>query len=179
VTIVGTRWLILLRHAKAADPHGVPDRGRPLAGKGRRNAHAVEEWFASGGLRPDLALTSDAVRARQTWELIRPAWPGQVITTRVEPRLYGADPLDLIDVAHRIPDDVRVALLVGHEPTLSAAALLLASTRSDPVAVARLRQKFPTNGVVVMRISGRWSSLVAGCADLETFVVPRPEERIA
>lgn len=173
------RWLLLLRHAKAADPHGVPDRVRPLAGKGRRNAHATEEWFAAEGPRPDLAITSDAVRARQTWELICSAWPGREIPTQVEPRLYGADPLDLLDVVHQVPEDVRVAVVVGHEPTLSATALLLAGTRSDPVAVARLRQKLPTNGIVVLRFSGRWGGLVAGCAELETFVTPRPGGHIA
>jgi phosphohistidine phosphatase len=179
VTTTDARWLVLLRHAKAADPHGVPDRDRPLAGKGRRNAHAAQEWFAAEGPHPDLAITSDAVRARQTWELVRSAWPEREIPIRVEPRLYGADPLDLLAVVHQILEDVRVAVVVGHEPILSATALLLASARSDPVAIARLRQKFPTNGVVVMRFAGRWGGLVAGGATLETFVVPRPGERIS
>ena len=51
------RRLVLLRHAKSAYPHGVPDHDRPLAGKGRRNAAAAGDWFVTEGPRPDLVLS--------------------------------------------------------------------------------------------------------------------------
>jgi phosphohistidine phosphatase len=170
-----SRLLMLLRHAKAADPHGVPDEARPLSGKGRRNARATREWFVTEGARPDLAITSTATRTRQTWELIGSAWTTDTVPTRIEPRLYGAGPLDLIDIVKRVPEHIRVTVVVGHEPTLSATALLLAGERSDPVPVDNMRRKFPTNGIAVLRFSGRWSELGTGGAVLERFTVPRPE----
>lgn len=170
------RRLVLLRHAKSAWPHGVPDHERPLAGKGRRNAHATGAWFAGEGPRPDLVLCSDAVRARHTWELVGAALPGRQPRVRIEPELYGGDPLDLLALVQRRAGEARVVVVVGHEPTMSATALLLAGPGSDPVALARIRHKYPTNAVTVLRFDGRWSELAAGRAVLETFAVPRHAE---
>ncbi len=167
------RRLVLLRHAKSAYPHGVPDHERPLAGKGRRNAQAAGRWFAAEGPRPDLVLCSDALRARHTWEIVEAALPGRPVPVQLEPDLYGADPLDLLALVHALPDAVRVAVVVGHQPTLGSTALLLAGPGSDPVAVARLREKYPTNAVAVLRLDGRWAGLAAGTAALEAFAVPR------
>lgn len=167
------RRLVMLRHAKSAWPHGVPDHERPLAGKGRRNAHATAAWFASEGPRPELVLCSDALRARHTWEIVSAALPGLQPELRIEQTLYGGDPIDVLDLAQQLPDEVRVAVVVGHEPTMSAATLLLAGPGSDPVALERIRRKYPTNGVAVLRFSGSWSDLVSGAAVLESFAVPR------
>jgi phosphohistidine phosphatase len=166
------RSLVLLRHAKSAWPHGVPDHERPLTGKGRRNAHATGEWFLAEGPTPDLVVCSDAVRARHTWEIVssvlRPPPP-----VRLEPALYGADPDDLLAVLRRLAADVRCVVVVGHEPTLSDAISLLAGPGSDLVALGRIRSKFPTNGVAVLRIGLPWARIAPGTAVLERFAVPR------
>lgn len=166
------RHLVLLRHAKSAWPHGVPDHERPLAGKGRRNAQAVGAWFVAEGPRPDLVLCSDAVRARHTWEIVASVLD-PAPAARLEPRLYGADPDELLDVVRELPDTVRTVVVVGHEPTMSQTSALLAGPRSDLTALARIRQKFPTNGVAVVRVPGPWSRIGPGSGVLETFAVPR------
>jgi phosphohistidine phosphatase len=169
---VDARRLVLLRHAKSAWPHGVPDADRPLAGRGRRNAQAAGEWFAGEGPRPDLVLCSDAVRARQTWEIVATSLlPAPAL--RMEPRLYGADPDDVLDLVRAAGGDARNLVVVGHEPTMSATTLLLAGHGSDPRAVAAVSRKYPTGGIAVLRLAGPWSQLVPGGAVLEAFSVPR------
>jgi phosphohistidine phosphatase len=167
------RHVVLVRHAKSAWPHGVPDHERPLAGKGRRNAQATGEWFAAEGPRPQLVLCSDAMRARHTWEIIGATLVGDPPPVRLAPTLYGADPQDVIRLLHEVPREVYAAVVVGHQPTLGRTALLLAGPGSDPGALERIRIKFPTNGVAVLRFRGRWEDLDAGRAVLETFAVPR------
>ena len=105
MTLLGPdRQVVLLRHAKSAWPrHGVPDHERPLAGKGRRNAQATGAWFATEGLRPQVVLCSDAVRARHTWEIISASIKGSRPKIRVRPDLYGADPQDVLDLLHPSP----------------------------------------------------------------------------
>jgi phosphohistidine phosphatase len=174
-TVPGHRRLVLLRHAKAAWPHGVPDHERPLAGKGRRNARAAGQWFRGVVPRPDLVLCSDALRARQTWELVAAALAGPAVPLRLEGRLYGADPGDLLDLVREEPDGVGVLAVVGHQPTLAMTALLLAGAGSDRGALARLREKYPTNGIAVLRVDGPWAGLTAGGAVLESFDVPRSD----
>ena len=173
VAATSERHIVLVRHAKAAWPHGVPDHERPLAGKGRRNAQATGEWFASEGPRPQLVLCSDATRARHTWEIISASIIGDPPPVELEPDLYGADPDDVLALLHAAPNRVSVIVVVGHEPTLSRTALLLAGAGSDASALEQIRIKYPTNGVAVLRFRGRWEDLDAGGAVLESFAVPR------
>jgi phosphohistidine phosphatase len=172
------RRLVLLRHAKSAWPSGVPDHDRPLAGKGRRNAQATGGWFATEGPRPDLVLCSDALRARQTWE-IAAAVLTPAPACRLEPALYGAAPDEVIELARGMAEDVGTLVLVSHEPTMSQTADLLAGRGSDAAALRRLHTKFPTNGVAVLRFTGSWSNLGPGQAVLEAFAVPRAPVRAA
>ncbi len=167
-----THRLVLLRHAKSAWPSGVPDHERPLAGKGRRNAHAVGDWFATEGPRPDLALVSDATRTQQTWEIVRGAFATPP-ATRLEPRIYMADVGNLLDVIHEVDEGVGTLCLVGHEPSMSETTLLLASPDSAHAVVAAVETKFPTNGVAVLALSSTWGELAPGKALLESFSVPR------
>src|SRR3954451_17441045 len=166
------RRLVLLRHAKSAWPHGVPDHDRPLAGKGRRNAFATGQWFADEGPRVDLVLCSDAQRSLHTWEIVR-GFLDPAPVTRVEPRLYGADVAELLAVVARTPYDVRTVMVIGDEPTMSSATLTLAGNGSDAAALERVAQKFPTNGVAVLRTVSTWTKLSAGACTLESFAVPR------
>ena len=169
------RRIVLLRHAKSSYPHGVPDHDRPLAGKGRRNAQAAGAWFVAEGPRISLALCSDATRARHTWEIIRSELvkAGRDAPTRLEPVLYGASPVDLLSLVHALPDEVATVVVIGHEPTMSAAALWLAGEGSEPDALARIDEKFPTGAIAVLRLTTAWARLAPGTAVLETFAKPR------
>jgi phosphohistidine phosphatase len=167
--------LVLLRHAKSAYPHGVPDHDRPLAGKGRRNAAAAGDWFVTEGPQPDLVICSGAQRARHTWEIVasRLTAPPPV---RFEPGLYGATPATVLAVVREhaaTAPQVRTLVVVGHEPSLSTTALLLAGEGSDPTALSRLMAKFPTNAVAVLALRQDWACLEPGGAALIGFVVPR------
>jgi len=164
--------LVLLRHAKSAYPHGVPDHERPLAGKGRRNAQAAGEWFVAEGPRPDLVLCSDATRARHTWEIIT-ASLSPAPEVRLTPELYYSGAADLVDLVRHQSDEVFTLVVVGHEPTLSEVTLQLAAVGSDPTALAQVQRKFATSAVAVLRLSDGWASLRPGTAVLERFAVPR------
>ena len=167
-----TRRLVLLRHAKSAWPAGVPDHDRPLAGRGRRNAQAAGHWFVREGPTVDLVLCSDALRARHTWE-IAGATLAHRPRLRLEPDLYGATPQELIELVQHCPDSARTVLVVGHEPTMSSSTLLLAGLGSDGAALDRIRLKFPTSAIAVLRSDLSWRDLTPGTAVLETFTVPR------
>jgi phosphohistidine phosphatase len=169
------RRLLLVRHAKSSYPHGVPDYGRPLAGKGRRNAQAAGRWFVEEGPRLGLVLCSDATRARHTWEIVR----SELVRAKVDapvrlvPELYGASPSDVTELVRALPDDVTGVAVVGHEPTMSGTVLLLAGDGSDGDALLRVKQKFATSAIAVLGFTGAWADLSPGSGVLETFVKPR------
>lgn len=163
------RTLIVLRHAKSAWDTDDIDVDRPLAERGRRDAVAAGRLLAELEPRIDLALVSTAKRAQQTW---RRAQLGGAEAVRVESGeyLYGASSDELLSIVRTIPDEVGTALLLGHEPALSALVLTVSrpGERRDRVA-----QKFPTSAAAILRFDGSWARLAAGGAQLERFEVPR------
>lgn len=101
--------LVLLRHAKA-EPHRLDDATRELADRGRADALAVRRWLDDRGIVPDRVVVSPATRTRQTWELAGTVEPV------VDARVYEAEVEDLREVVGETPGDVRVLVLVGHNP---------------------------------------------------------------
>ncbi|MFE5535984.1 SixA phosphatase family protein [Streptomyces sp. NPDC056519] len=165
------RRLVILRHAKSAWPDGVPDHDRPLGPRGLRDAPAAGRLLAGSFGVPDLVLCSPARRARDTWDLAA-AEMDRVPPVRHDPRLYAADARDLLDIAREVPPDVGTLLLVGHNPGLEELLLLVAGAAVGD-ALERVRTKFPTSAVAVLRLQGPWSGLGPGAALLTDLAVPR------
>jgi phosphohistidine phosphatase len=164
-----TRTLVLLRHAKSAYPDGVADHDRPLAPRGRREAGLAGDWLRANLPAIDAVLCSTATRARETL-----AHTGIDAPVRYVDRLYDAVPGTVIDEITGVDDDVAVLLLVAHEPTLTQVALGLARTDdSNTAAAERISTKFPTSGMVVLRLTGSWKDVELGSAELADFHVPR------
>jgi phosphohistidine phosphatase len=163
------RSLVLLRHAKSAYPNGVPDHDRPLAQRGVREAALAGDWLRANLPAIDAVLCSTATRARETL-----ARSGIDAPVRYVERLYGATPGTVIEQINHVSDDVSTLLVVGHEPTISEVAIILASADgTDTVAMERISAKYPTSAIAVLRIDGRWEQVEPGSAALVDFHVPR------
>jgi phosphohistidine phosphatase len=161
--------LLLLRHAKSDYPAGVPDHDRPLAPRGVREAGLAGDWLRANAPAIDAVLCSTATRARQTLERT-----GIEAPVSFERRLYGADIETMIDEIAEVEEEVGTLLVVGHEPTISETAMSLADNAgSDADALDRLSAKYPTSGIAVLRVAGRWAALQPGGAALIGFQVPR------
>ena len=65
------RTLYLLRHAKSSwKETNLADFDRPLSGRGRKASEAVGSFLKDEEVNLDLVVSSPAVRARQTIELV-------------------------------------------------------------------------------------------------------------
>lgn len=118
--------LVLMRHAKSDWSADTSDLLRPIGARGRRQAAEAGEWLA-GELPPiELAIVSPAVRARTTWELAAEAFSASP-RTAVDERLWTTDQRDILAVIRGIPDGTGSALVVSHDPAISAAASRLAA----------------------------------------------------
>ena len=156
------RQLVILRHAKSAWPDGVPERLRPLAGRGRRDAPAVGAWLREHVGRIDAVLCSPAERARRTWELVAAELADPPVANLVD-HLYGATAPELLAAVRELPDSAATALLIGHNPDLEDLVTLL--TGQDVV--------LKTSSVAVTAWPGRWSDAAAGTAELRHHETPR------
>ena len=160
--MTGTRRLILLRHAKSDWPD-VPDRDRPLAKRGRRDAPLIGRWLHDHGYQPDTVICSAARRTQQTWELIAPELGGSPAVT-FEPRAYAASAMSLLYLVRELPAASRTAMLVGHNPGVAELATSLAQPPDHDDAPIR----FPTAAVAILDVPGDWASLSPGQARLHS-----------
>jgi len=165
-----TRRLILLRHAKSDWPD-VPDRDRPLAKRGRRDAPRIGRWLHERGYQPDAVVCSAARRTRQTWELVAPELGGSPWVT-FEPRAYAASAQTLLDLARELPGKYRAALLIAHNPGIAELAAELAEPAAGNGQLDPAGLKFPTAAVAVLEFDGNWPGLSPGRARLVDYIVP-------
>jgi phosphohistidine phosphatase len=170
VTSDQTRQLILLRHAKSDWPD-VPDRERPLAKRGRRDAPRIGRWLHEHGYQPDVVVVSAARRTRQTWDLVAPELGGSP-AVRFEPRAYAASALTLLYLAQELPSRYRIVLFIAHNPGLSDLASSLAAPASTTDNGPRPQISLPTAAVAVLEFSGDWPSLTPGQARLIDHIIP-------
>jgi len=163
------RTLVLMRHGKSAYPDGVADHDRPLASRGNREAGLAGDWLRANLPGVDLVLCSTATRTRQTL-----ARTGIDAPVRYVQRLYGAAPGTVIEEINGVTDEVKTLLVVGHEPTTSSVAIILAgASGTDAAAVDEIMYKFPTSGIAVLLVPGPWEDLEPNGAALVEFHVPR------
>jgi phosphohistidine phosphatase len=166
---VTARTLVIMRHAKAEQSATLPDVERPLMPRGREDSVVAGGWLAAQNLVPNVVLCSPAVRTRGTWHgvAIGLADAGATVapTVRYENDLIYGGVNAALDVIRGLAADVEIALVIGHNPTVSAL-----STRLDD-RTKRATAGLQTAGIAVHTVTGSWADLRA--ANLAELYVAR------
>src|SRR5512145_1295013 len=114
------KTLFLVRHAKSSwDDPALPDQERPLNDRGRRDAPMMGERLAKRDVKPDLILSSPALRALTTAEIIAKKLDYKRKDIVVDDRLYAVGVDDLLAVIHELRDKLKRVMLFGHNPELA------------------------------------------------------------
>lgn len=160
-----------MRHAKAG-ASGDSDFARELTRHGYRDAVEAGRWLAAAGCTPDAALVSAARRAHQTWDGLAEGGGWQV-AGEFSAALYDAGVDSALDLVRELPDGVRTAVVVGHNPTMAQLAQLLDDGEGDPEAVERMAVGFPTAALARFEYDGSWADLAFGGGRLVGYHVGR------
>lgn len=111
------KTLLLVRHAKSSwDRPGLDDHDRPLNARGLRDAPEMGRRLAERGLIPDRILSSTALRAQTTAQLIADAFGYDADRIVLDERLYAASDDEVLRVIREIDGDIGTAMVVGHNP---------------------------------------------------------------
>ena len=161
------KQLFLLRHAKSSwDDPGLSDFERPLNRRGRTAAPFMGELIAKKKIRPEIIVSSPAVRARQTAELFKEA-AGLKCPLRFEKKIYDAILADLRSVISELEEKFASALLVGHQP--GTGELIRFLTGESP--------EVPTACFASISLKvDNWSDIGNGSGKLDLIL--RPKERM-
>lgn len=159
------KTILVLRHAKSdweADYDG--DHERPLAKRGQKGARKMGRFVTTARVVPDCAITSSAVRARETLATAAEAggWTGPA---RVTDALYGADVEDVVREIQAESDDADTVVVVGHEPTWSRLV-------SHLIGGGRIEMKTAAVARIDVEVE-RWADVQGGRGTLAFLLPPR------
>jgi phosphohistidine phosphatase len=162
----GMKTLFLIRHAKSSrDAPAMPDKDRPLNDRGKRDAPNMGERLAKRDVKPDLILSSPAMRALTTAEIIAKKLDYKRKDIVVDDRLYAGEADGLLNVIHKLDDKLERVMLFGHNPELTELAHRLSSE------IARM----PTCAVAEFTFATRsWSNI--GKAKLAKVALDYPKK---
>jgi phosphohistidine phosphatase len=155
-----------MRHAKSdwgqAD---LSDHDRPLNERGKRVAPAMGQYLAQHKIIPEVVIVSTARRAQETLELMLLHWPAQpeVISQR---GLYMATGRAFYQSLADIPDHVKCAMVIGHNPGMTALAGMF--DRTSPY--------FPTAAILHLRSQKEdWTEIAESPANSEFVSLLKPK----
>lgn len=164
-----SRRLVIMRHAKA-EATAASDHERALAPRGRTDAEVAGRWLGEQGIAPDVALVSDAVRTRQTWEQVAEGagWAGSAVA--FSEALYAAGAESAFDLLRETDPAVRTLVVIGHNPTMAYVAELIDDGEGDTDAMTGMVTRgFPTSALAVFTVEALWADLGPGTGRLEAF----------
>lgn len=119
------KTLLLMRHAKSSwKDTELSDIDRPLSKRGKQDAPFMGAVLKEKELVPQLILSSTAVRARQTAELLTAAcnFGGDI---RYLDSFYLAEPSAYLHGLTDLPDVLERVMVIGHNPGLEGLLQLL------------------------------------------------------
>lgn len=157
--------LILFRHAKSDwDAQYATDHERPLANRGKEAARAMGRMLSRTQQIPELAVSSSALRARDTLHLASRAGHWRC-PMRIESALYEGSPSSVLGWIKGLEEGPQCLLLTGHEPTWSelAGRLIGKGTIRVPTA-AMLRIDFQIEA---------WQQIEFGSGELRWLLPPK------
>jgi len=157
--------LILFRHGKSDwDASFESDHERPLAPRGKEAAHCMGRFLTQTRQLPDLAISSSALRARETLKLAIKAgqWP---CPYRIDAALYDTAPDAMLAWLRALDDTPERLLLTGHEPTWSElAGRLIGGALLKVTTGSMLRIDFEIE---------QWQQIAFGQGELRWLVPPK------
>ncbi|MEM7147817.1 MAG: histidine phosphatase family protein [Verrucomicrobiota bacterium] len=171
------KTLTLIRHAKSSWSNlALDDHERPLNNRGQSAAPKIGKYLAKQIASefippPDYVLSSTAVRARTTAEIIAPFLHVDPANLTLDDDLYHASEHQILAaIQNKIPESAQHAILFGHNPGFEYLASSLLKSDKDRAQIPR----FPTCATAVLEFPvDHWALIDIASATLRDFVIPR------
>jgi len=109
--------IILLRHAKSSwDDSSLEDHDRPLGPRGLKDMPMMAKRLKAKAIYPNRILSSTALRAIQTAEIILKELGLAESLMIITENLYHASASTILNEIKKQPDHLETLFLVGHNP---------------------------------------------------------------
>lgn len=154
----------IIRHAKSSwSDEEIDDFDRPLNKRGRTNAPFMAELLKKQNIVPDLIISSPALRAKSTAEIIAKKlnYKKEIV---YESDIYESDVATLHNIFTNIDNENGTVFLFGHNPELNMLAEMYVG----------FDENIPTCGILEVEFEcERWRDISAENAKLVSFEYPK------
>ncbi len=160
------KMLYLVRHAKSDWSNlFLRDFDRPLNARGEYSAPLMGDYLRKKGIKPDLILSSPALRAKTTAVLLSEKLSYPIDSITYIPSLYESDIDTMLALIRTTAEEIETLVIVGHNPELTECANFITHAEIENV---------PTCGVVEIRLNeNSWDRIGYNSAELVSFVTPK------
>ncbi len=160
------KTLVIVRHAKSSwDDPFLSDHQRPLAKRGLRDAPKMGTRLAEWGPPIDRVISSSAVRALATAEMVTAEMGLPWDEIQVEDDLYHATELEILELIQEQEDYLDGLMLFGHNPGMTYLINDLSDLDLD---------NLPTCGVAILQFDVEsWTSIGEVIASESVFDYPK------
>lgn len=156
--------LYIIRHAKSSwSDMSLDDLDRPLNKRGKKNAPFMGRLLKEKGVKPDIIISSPALRAKKTAMAIASEVPYEK-EIEYDEKIYESDADMLKSIIKNISDDSSTLFLVGHNPALNQLAYELVGFSDNIVTSGILEIEFDCD---------RWCEIDAKNSKLISFEYPK------
>ena len=157
--------IYVLRHAKSSwDNSNLSDFERPLANRGISDAKKMSKFLKEMDLKIDKDLCSNALRAKETFDLTADGFNFEIDRATYTDRLYFGDSTNIIEGLKELDESLKNILIVGHNPTLHYLVELLTNKSIE---------RFTTCNLAIISHDGEWISLSSQQCRLRSLIKPK------
>lgn len=157
--------LYLIRHAKSDWSDGsLSDFERGLKKRGHKDLDTISSYMSIQKLKPDLMLTSLALRAQITADQLAKKinYGGKIHYMK---ELYNSRPETMMNILTLQDDSYETIFVIGHNPELTEFANFLVQDNFP---------KIPTLGVLAINLHiDSWSDIGKKCGEIDFFIQPK------
>ncbi len=147
------KTLYIVRHAKSSwDFSNIHDYERPLLEVGIERTKKIIKHLKKQDTRPDLIMSSHALRARDTARMIADGLSFPIEKMMIMNEIYHGDIDEIINLITTLSNDTKKVMIVGHNPTLTT---LSNKFLEEPI------DWLPTSGVVCIEFkTDKWENII-------------------
>lgn len=129
--------LYIMRHAKSDwSASSTSDFNRPINSRGQKNAKRIGQWMVDNDFLPEKIISSPAVRARQTAELlIQQLNNASLGTVQFDKDLYLASEGALIECIQLYKSGLNSLMLIAHNPGMEQLVNDLLNTNAGMISM--------------------------------------------
>jgi len=160
-----SKTIYLIRHAQSSEATaGQKDIERELTSEGKRDVIHVGKYLMSISALPDIILSSNAMRAQQTADLIAEQLQFDTEKIDYDAEIYQASVRNLLFKINSLDDMDESVMLIGHNPALTYLAEYLTKEEVENLAPC---------GILQLAYPGlSWKEIGEGNCEVKNYYYP-------